>query len=314
MDLYSFFEDFVKSDSKILVNLKKNEPIAPKTTFKIGGNAEIFAEPSDIYSLVQILKFVIKEKIKFFVLAGGSNIVFTDGVFSGIVISLSKISSIKIQNQNEKNVFVECLCGVSMANLVNFATENDLWGVQFFAGLPGFISGAVFMNARCFEKEISEIFESAQYFDKTDFKIKTQDFCKTDWEYKKSPFQDKNKIILSVVFRLQKKDSIFHEDLILENKKYINERKSRGHFSFPSAGSVFKNNRDFGFPSGKIIDDCGLKSKQIGKAQIAPFHANFIINLGGAFQKDVKDLVDFTIQEVKKQKGFTLEPEIIFVE
>ena len=135
MDLYSFFEDFVKSDSKILVNLKKNEPIAPKTTFKIGGNAEIFAEPSDIYSLVQILKFVIKEKIKFFVLAGGSNIVFTDGVFSGIVISLSKISSIKIQNQNEKNVFVECLCGVSMANLVILQRKMICGECNF---LPGF--------------------------------------------------------------------------------------------------------------------------------------------------------------------------------
>ena len=91
-------------------------------------------------------------------------------------------------------------------------------------------------------------------------------------------------------------------------------RKEKGHFSFPSAGSVFKNNRDFHLPSGKIIDDCGLKGKKCGNAQIAPFHGNFIINLGGATQSDVKNLVQSVKDEVLKNKGFLLEPEIIFVE
>ena len=111
-----------------------------------------------------------------------------------------------------------------------------------------------------------------------------------------------------------KKSDKSEEQLLEECKKYIEERKSKGHFNYPSAGSVFRNNRNFGAPSGKLIDECGLKGKQIGNAQIAPFHGNFIINLGGATQKDVKKLVELTVKEIKEKKGFILEPEIIFVE
>ena len=192
--------------------------------------------------------------------------------------------------------------------------ENACRLLQEYSGRPCSVSGAVVMNARCFKKEIIDFFESAEYFDIETLSLKKISFSLSDWQYKKSPFQNQNRIILSSVFRLSKKTSLFHEDLVNENRKFVSMRKEKGHFSFPSAGSVFKNNRDFHFPAGKIIDDCGLKGKKCGNAQIAPFHGNFIINLGGATQSDVKNLVQSVKDEVLKNKGFLLEPEIIFVE
>lgn len=312
MNLSDFFES-VKNEN-FCKSIKENVKILPKTTFKIGGIAELFFEPENIEDFCKILSVCVKNNFKYFILGGGSNIVFTDKIFEGIVISTSSLKKIEKVSSNSEKTLISCECGSSMASFVNYATKNDLWGVQQFSGLPGSVGGAVFMNARCFDKEISEIFTKASYFDLNDFSIKNIEFNKSDWEYKKSPFQNKNKIILTTVFELQQKDKIFHSELEAENKKFVNERKSKGHFDFPSAGSVFKNNRKFGSPSGKIIDSCGLKGKKIGNAQIAPFHGNFIINTGNATFDDVKNLVEFTVENVKKQTGFELENEIIFVE
>jgi UDP-N-acetylmuramate dehydrogenase len=200
-----------------------------------------------------------------------------------------------------------------MASFVNFCAENGFSGAEKFAGLPGTLGGALFMNARCFDLSISELFVEAYYIDLNDYTEQHKIFSSSDWDYKVSPFQNSHTLILSATFRL-KKNVKSKEELKSENKKYIEERKSKGHFNFPSAGSVFRNNREFGAPSGKIIDECGLRGKQIGMAQIAPFHGNFIINLGGATQKDVKALVEFTVKEVKAKTGFCLQPEIIFVD
>ena len=169
------------------------------------------------------------------------------------------------------------------------------------------------MNARCFDLSICELFVEARYIDLENFTEHRKVFSPAEWDYKVSPFQNGKMLLLSASFRLRK-NIRSKEEIKTENKKYIEERKSKGHFDFPSAGSVFRNNRGFGAPSGKIIDECGLRGKQIGMAQIAPFHGNFIINLGGATQKDVKALVEFTVKEVKAKTGFCLQPEIIFVD
>ena len=314
MDLISCVENFCKSHPEYSFTVRFHEPIAEKTTFKIGGTSLVFCEPNNLNSFCGFLEFLIIKKIKYFVLGGGSNIVFCDNEFPGIVLSTGKLNSVCIEDSSDSSVFVRCFAGSPFSKLVRFALENDLWGLQEFSGLPGSVGGAVFMNARCFEKEISDVFESAEYFDIETLSLKKISFWLSDWQYKKSPFQNQNRIILSSVFRLSKKTSLFHEDLVNENRKFVSMRKEKGHFSFPSAGSVFKNNRDFHFPAGKIIDDCGLKGKKCGNAQIAPFHGNFIINLGGATQSDVKNLVQSVKDEVLKNKGFLLEPEIIFVE
>lgn len=293
-----------------------NEKMSKHTTFKIGGEVPLFFEPEDTDSLVFLLSLLKKENIRFFILGGGSNIVFTDSVFDGVVVSLLKINKITVIENTEikdDDVLIQTDAGSSIASFVNFCAENGFSGAEEFAGLPGTVGGALFMNARCFEKSISDLFVEAYYINLLDYTEQQKTFKNSEWAYKVSPFQKEPSLILSAVFLLKKNQKTSAEIKEL-NKKYIQSRKQKGHFSFPSAGSVFKNNRDFGFPSGKIIDDCSLRGKQIGNAQIAPFHANFIINLGGATQKDVKALVDFTVNVVKEKTGFCLEPEIIFVD
>ncbi len=293
--------------------IKFNEQMAPKTSFKIGGKAAVFAEPEDFMQLVRILQFARSEKISFFVLGGASNVVFCDELYNGIVISLLKFNEIAQLPLSEDEVLVSCGAGTTMAQLVNFCTKNRLEGMEPFAGLPGTVGGALFMNARCFELSISERFYSARFFDLDDFTPSELNYIPEQWDYKVSPFQNSTKIILSAFFKL-KKSSKSEEEIASLCKSFIEERKSKGHFKYPSAGSVFKNNRDFGSPSGKIIDECGLKGVRVGNAQIAPFHGNFIINLGGATQKDVKKLVEMTVNKVRELKGLSLETEIIFVE
>ena len=320
MTVQEIFRAFIKNtgfSEKVLFD----EEIAPKTTFKIGGKAAVFIAPENYFQLQDILTLVKKYSIPKFILGGGSNVVFRDDVFDGVVISTSNFTEINVmdcydfdtpEDSEKKYKLVSCGSGLKMDDLVKFCMENDLWGLENFYALPGTVGGALYMNARCFEKSICENFVQGFYFDPNSFEGIELPYNESEWSYKKSPFQSGNKIILQGIFKLEQKPASEHEKLVQLNEKYLNERKSRGHFDFPSAGSVFKNNHEFGEPSGRIIDECGLRGTKIGQAQVAPFHGNFIINLGGATQKDVKKLVEFVVNTVEERKGFKLEPEIIF--
>ena len=203
-----------------------------------------------------------------------------------------------------------------MASLVKFCTENNISGLEQFAGLPGSVGGAVYMNARCFDLSISDRLFSVSCMDYSDNKIKLEQelFDPSAWAYKKSPYQDGNKFITTATFLLTQKNASEHDTIQEECKKYISERVSKGHFKFPSAGSVFKNNRDFGKPSGQIIDEAGLRGYACGGAKVADFHGNFIINTGNATANDIKTLVKAVQNKVEQKFGFLLEPEIIFVD
>ena len=316
MNDYKSFAQKIISSGDFCGSVLFDEPMSKHTSFKIGGEVPVFFEPENLDSLLVLIAALKSAEINYFVLGGGSNIVFCDSGFEGVVISLLKINRISLVESIETkddDVLVSAEAGATMASFVNFCAENCFSGAEKFSGLPGTIGGALFMNARCFDLSISELFVEAYYIDLNDYTEQHKIFSPSDWDYKISPFQNAHTLILSATFRLKKKEKS-KEEIKSEDKRYIEERKSKGHFNFPSAGSVFRNNREFGAPSGKIIDECGLRGKQIGMAQIAPFHGNFIINLGGATQKDVKALVEFTVKEVKEKTGFCLQPEIIFVD
>lgn len=314
----------LKTDQNFSGDIKLNEPLAPKTTFKVGGNAKVYIAPDNTNSFATALKLIKESHLNYFILGGGSNIVFPDEIYNGIILSTEKLHEISIvpNNQTEPlseraEVLVRCESGTSIAAFVNFCTKNNLSGAEKFAGLPGKIGGAVFMNARCFEKSISDILFSTEHLDYSNpdnIQLLENQFDQSQWDYKVSPFQQGNKIITAATFKLEQKSSEFHSEIENECKKYITERTSKGHFNFPSAGSVFKNNHEFGKPSGKIIDEAGLKGYQIGGAQIASFHGNFIINVNQAKASQIKELVQYTQQIVQEKFGFKLETEIIFVD
>ena len=286
-----------------------DEPLADKTTFKVGGSARIFVEPFDIKSFQNFVCLAKKMMFPFLVMGGGSNIVVPDEGISYPVLSTGGLKNISLKDDNR----LVCDSGCTMESIVNFCLEHSLAGMERFAGLPGTIGGALFMNARCYDISISDLVDKVTYLDENG-EIQVYHFDSNDWDYKKSPFQEKfnSSTILCAELKVKPAESDLPE-IKAEADSYIKDRNDKGHFRYPSAGSVFKNNRNFGKPSGKIIDECGLKGFAIGGAQVAPWHGNLIINTGNASAKDIYDLTYCVADKVFEQTGFKLEPEIIFL-
>lgn len=330
MNKYGKIIEILKNHEAFIGDVRTDEPLAPKTTFKVGGNADLFIAPQNYYSFQIAIDALLKNDIPFFIMGGGSNLVFSDDGFKGAVVStcnfndtayypLSNMSPQFGKITLKKNeLLITCFSGTPMAAFVNFCTENNISGVEQFAGLPGTVGGAVFMNARCFDKSISDIIFSVSYMDidskSKQIKLNQERFNPSEWAYKKSPYQDGRKFITTATFLLTQKKASENEQIVAECKKYIGERVIKGHFKFPSAGSVFKNNHAFGKPSGQIIDEAGLRGTAIGGAKVADFHGNFIINTGNAKASEIKALVKLVQDKVKQNFGFSLEPEIIFVD
>lgn len=297
-------------------NIRYDEPMSLHTTFKIGGPAAVFVEPDTAESLQFVCQTLDKEGAPFFVVGAGSNLVVSDEGLECFVVSTQNISLISCESvtdtdSKEQSLHLHCGAGISMDEASRWCTEKGLSGLEAFAGLPGTAGGALFMNARCYGVSVSDILASAEYLDCNDgFNLKKYSFSERDWDYKKSPFQDSTKVIVSADFLVKEGNAT---DIAAECEEHVKDREQKGHFSHPSAGSVFKNNRAFGKPSGQIIDEAGLRGVQIGGAQVAPWHGNFIINTGSATAADVKQLVDYIISVVRAKTGFTLESEIIFV-
>lgn len=231
-----------------------------------------------------------------------------------------------------KPAVVELWCGAGtrMNDISDYCAKYGIIGLDHFAGLPGTAGGEVYMNARCYEQNIGDVISAVEYIDLSELyggkgpvSSRTYAMNGKDWSYKHSPFQDMHAFVTRVQFKCLCLDSRIFDGysaadpaiqafVQANNDHYVQDRVTKGHFRAPSAGSVFKNNHDFGKPSGKLVDEAGLKGTAIGGAQIAPWHGNFIINTGKATAADIHALVELAQQKVKKETGFMLEPEIIF--
>ena len=300
--------------------IQKNVKISSFTSFKIGGNADIYIAPSSLEELKAALAFIQEEHIPAILLGGGSNLLIPDEGIRGAVIHTSRLNKILLVESTGK-LFVQVEAGALMQDLTEFCAEHGLTGLEDFAGLPGTVGGAVFMNARCYEKSISDVLVSvsALYFSEKGYILQEYNCRKEDWSYKQSPFQPSNKryaaidgnrsVIVSATFGVEQGDAILIRK-IMESR--IADRTAKGHFKLPSAGSVFKNNHTFGKPSGQLIDEAGLRGLRIGDAQVAPWHGNFIVNAGSATAREVAELIAAIQKRVKDKTGFELEPEIIF--
>ena len=180
----------------------QNEPLKDKTTFKIGGNATYFAQPKDINSLIYLLTEAKKNSVPVFILGGGSNLVVSDDGIDKLVISTEAFDFCNFQDE-----LLSCGAGCTFEKITEFCIKNEISGLENFAGLPGTTGGAVFMNARCYEVSVSDVLHSVKYIDLTDFSVKTYEFHPDDWDYKKSPFQTGDKIIVEVNFKVKKGNS-----------------------------------------------------------------------------------------------------------
>jgi UDP-N-acetylmuramate dehydrogenase len=306
-------------DTRCEVEVLFNEPMSRHTTFKVGGPADIWLRPhGDSFPAfcAELICRARTERIPLFILGGGATIVVSDKGIRGITLDMGAWEGESVWSICADEGELVLKSGTIIDAAVDIAAASRLGGLEFLAGMPGTVGGAVWMNARCYGKEIADVLSWVEYIDfggEEEPQIKRITIeapVKAGFDYKKSPFQKMDCLILSAAFKLIKCDK---EKSLVEMEEKRQDRQEKGHYLFPCAGSAFKNNRDFGKPTGRIIDELGLKGRQIGGAQIAPFHGNIIVNTGSATAADIRALMDEVAAKVKAATGFTLEPEILFV-
>jgi len=278
--------------NNLFPDVQKNVSLSSFSTFGIGGKARWFYQAKEEKNLIQLIKFCCKNNVPYFILGGGSNVLFSDDGFKGLVI---KMDTSGYEIKKEKIIVSS---GVSLSELVDLSYENSLSGLEFASGIPGTIGGAIAVNASAAGCKISEIIKKVRILTK-EGKIKEINF--TD-----NLFKDKKEIILEVVLKLKK-----------EKKEKINEKMQKSLYLRKdqpigkSGGCVFKN------PpllfAGKLIEEYGLKGKRIGDAQISNKHANFIINLGSAKANDVLELITYIRKKIKGKFNIGLKLEIVLV-
>ena len=279
-----------------------NEPMSLHTTYKTGGPADIFCTPADTEEFVLILEAAENSGISHFILGGGANILVSDHGFRGIVIDTGNLNSINIGSDGQ----LICGSGTIVDRAAEFALKAGLQGFDSFYGMPGTVGGAVWMNARCYGRSISDIIADVTYLDEGHQlqTIKAEDI---NFGYKKTPFQELDCVILEASFLLEPGNPEDIKSNMMMNKS---DRENKGHYSGPSAGSVFKNNRSFGKPSGAIIDSLNLRGTTVGGAKISEHHANIFINQKDATSSDILALIRLTQKKVMEAYGFALEPEV----
>jgi UDP-N-acetylmuramate dehydrogenase len=284
--------------------LRLDEPLEGHTSFRIGGPADLYVAPASVADLEQVLAACSRTGLPCFLLGGGTNLLVSDKGVRGVVIDLTSLEGVRADG-----TLLTALGGVQVSAASEAALGHGLTGLEFTYSLPGTVGGAVWMNARCFEREVSDVLEFVDYLD-TDLVPHRRSMDPSEWKYKVSPFQKMRGVILRAGFRLAPGDTRAIEARM---KGHRADRESKGHFLYPSAGSVFKNNRAFGAPTGQLLDSLGLKGRSIGGARIAPYHGNIVINTGGATARDVLALIELMEAEVLRALGFRLEREIVLV-
>ena len=260
------------------------------------------AVPDTVEKAAVLIKFLNENNIKHYFLGNGSNVIFNDNGFDGVIIKTSALNSIEI----DKN-YVKSGAGVLMTALAKKLQENNLSGLEFCYGIPGNIGGGVFMNAGAYGGEISDCLVSVEYIDeKGILKSISKEEC--DFSYRHSRFMKEKWLIVSATFKLEEKDG---EEMLCFMEDIMQRRKDKQPLDKPSAGSSFK--RPVGYFAAALIDECGLKGMTVGGAQVSEKHAGFIVNIGGATCEDIVALADKVRQIVFEKKGVVLEKEMIIV-
>ncbi len=279
-----------------------DESMKKHTTFRVGGNAMCIAMPDTDEKAAKLIKFVNENNIKHYFLGNGSNVIFNDNGFDGVIIKSSNLKNIEIIN-NKATVGA----GVLMTVFSKVLQENGLSGLECLYGIPGNIGGGVFMNAGAYGGQISDCIVSVDYLnEKGEKHTISKEEC--DFAYRHSVFMSHKWFILSATFALENKDK---DEMLAFMEDIMGRRRDKQPLDKPSAGSSFK--RPVGYFAAALIDECGLKGLTVGGAQVSEKHAGFIVNTGNAKCRDIVALADKVTQIVKEQKGVDLEKEMIIV-
>ncbi len=290
---------------KLNIEFLIDEPMKNHTSFRTGGNAKLFVIPKNDGEIKEILTLCKTERVPYFVLGNGSNILVPDeGISDRVVIYLGE-NLAHIELLDEDTILVGA--GTKLIQLCRFALKNSLSGLEFAHGIPGSVGGAAYMNAGAYGGEMKDVLIKANHLnsDGTEGSFAAEEL---DLSYRHSAYSGRDMIITSVVLKL-KKGNI--EKIDASMKDFLSRRKDKQPLEYPSAGSVFK--RPEGYFAGALIEQSGLKGKRIGGAMVSEKHAGFIINYDNATTTDVLELIDYCRKTVKEKFGVTLETEIKIV-
>ncbi|MBR5152715.1 MAG: UDP-N-acetylmuramate dehydrogenase [Clostridia bacterium] len=281
----------------------KQEPMSRHTTFRIGGPADWMILPQNESQIQAVIHLLKENKYPYLVLGNGSNILVGDKGIRGAVIQLG-------------NEFADCRtegdaliaqAGIKLSRLANVALQNGLSGLEFAAGIPGTLGGAIYMNAGAYGGEMADVIASVTYLN-PEGEICTVNGATCGFGYRTSIFAKNDYVILSCKLQLKNGDS----DAIRAVMDDLQERRtSKQPLHLPSAGSTFK--RPEGYFAGKLIQDAGLMGFRVGGASVSEKHAGFVVNDKGATANDVRTLVEAIQRKVKAEFGVTLEPEVKFI-
>ena len=296
-----------QASSKTL--LRHNVDLSNFTTMQVGGTARYFSEPSTEEDLHELLGFAKSENLPYYILGKGSNVIFPDEGFPGLVITLIHYEQERIIFDPE-NPVVTASAGIHLYRLVVACRERGLGGAEFLCNVPGTVGGGVIMNAGFSRfpgqsNEIGDLIEEICVLNKKDGQkeILTKDKLKFSYRYSNLD----GKIVLSATLRLWRRKP---EDIQKEIRANFDYRNGKQDLKHPSSGSVFKNPEPPALSAGKLIDSLGLKGLRVGDAQISEKHGNYIINLGNAKSSDVWALIDQIQRKVFDATGISLEPEV----
>jgi UDP-N-acetylmuramate dehydrogenase len=288
----------------------QNEPLARHTSFGIGGPADFLAYPADRDDLVVLLREIRKRGLGYAVIGSGTNLLVRDKGFRGMIVCLKRMTAIRVVREYRSIggafavIFVEA--GALLAKLLFFSVDEGLTGLEFSAGIPGTVGGAVCMNAGTAAGEMGDVVESVTLLT-PDGVVVTRGRDEMGFGYRTSSVPEGHLVLeATVVLRREERGRI-----TARVQELMDGRKQCQPAGFPNAGSIFKNPQEES--AGRLIEQAGLKGKAVGGAQVSEKHANFIVNRGGATAADVLGLMEIVQKTVLDVHGVRLEPEITII-
>ncbi len=278
---------------------QKDAPLAPLTTFRIGGPAALLCRPTDAAQLQKLLELLRQAGVRFYCLGRGSNTLFADEGFDGAVVATEALRAVTLTADG-----IQAQAGASLAAVCRTAQAAGLSGLEFAYGIPGSVGGAVYMNAGAYGGEMKDAVRTVQAICPNG-SVAAFENAACRFAYRHSAFEENGAAVLSADFALRRDDPAA---IAARMEEYAARRREKQPLEWPSAGSTFK--RPQGAFAAALIDQCGLKGASVGGARVSEKHAGFVINAGGATCADVLALTEKIIAVVREKTGYTLEREI----
>lgn len=310
-------KEIISEILKINENIEviEDAPMSKYTSFKAGGNAKVLVNVTDIEDLKSLLKLFDERKVKHMVLGNGSNTLFKDSGYDGIVIRNVINNEVLFEAGEGKTIGdlqpgEKCLVtargsGILLSVLARAVANEGLSGLEFASGIPGSLGGALFMNAGAYGGEMVQVVKSVRAISPDGKEDRIFSNEEMEFGYRHSLLEDNGYIAVEATMELTKGDK---EAIMAEMKELATKRNTKQPVSYPSAGSTFK--RPTGYFAGKLVEDAGLKGVSVGGAEVSTLHSGFIINKGGATATDILELIALVQNRVYDEFGVELKPEV----